>query len=215
MKKIVSLILVVLLITLSLVSVSANSPIQPEVYIMNYFVKYYNSVDEESPYYSCKYIDTRYLDRWIEYCLIDFSSKTPIDQPYFNRFGNDNEYYEYSKVTNLLFGSGLTVFAGSVHYEPENRPDNHNEDFYSLPEIASTNPEIIDMIIEKRLTERVGYIGDVDGDGEVAILDATAIQRHLARLDTLGIVLASDIDDNGSIEIIDATMIQRHLVGLE
>ena len=30
-----------------------------------------------------------------------------------------------------------------------------------------------------------GTLGDVDGDGEVAILDATAIQRHLAGIDTL------------------------------
>ena len=57
--------------------------------------------------------------------------------------------------------------------------------------------------------------GDADGDGEVAIVDATVIQRHLAGVITLSDELqkAADISGDG-VEIIDATLIQRWLVGV-
>lgn len=61
-----------------------------------------------------------------------------------------------------------------------------------------------------------GILGDVDGDGEVAVLDATCIQRHLASI-TLSFVISkkiSDVDGDGEITIFDATAIQRHLAGL-
>ena len=58
--------------------------------------------------------------------------------------------------------------------------------------------------------------GDTDGDGEVSILDATAIQRHLAELTKLdeqaiarGRVLGTD-----ELSILDATAIQRYLAQL-
>ena len=64
-------------------------------------------------------------------------------------------------------------------------------------------------------TEKPVLLGDVDGDGEVTIFDATAIQRYLA-----GILSgpfneeAADIDGDGDISIFDATYIQRMLAGL-
>lgn len=58
-----------------------------------------------------------------------------------------------------------------------------------------------------------GYlVGDTDGDGEVTILDATAIQRHLAELSTKAYNEApADADGDGSVTIVDATAIQRYL----
>lgn len=53
--------------------------------------------------------------------------------------------------------------------------------------------------------------GDADGDGEVMILDATAIQRKLAELSVSSFnEKAADVDGDG-LNIIDATMIQRYL----
>lgn len=61
----------------------------------------------------------------------------------------------------------------------------------------------------------VQYRGDSDGDGEVTILDATAIQRVLANLDTRTYIeAAADADADGSVTILDATAIQRHIAGL-
>ena len=64
--------------------------------------------------------------------------------------------------------------------------------------------------------EMIGVIlGDTDGDGEVSILDATEIQRHLASLPTQSFdETAADTDRDGEVTILDATKIQRHLAGL-
>ncbi len=66
-------------------------------------------------------------------------------------------------------------------------------------------------------TEEIDEIllGDVDGDGEVTILDATAVQRHLASIPTFAYnEAAADTDGDGGISIIDATYIQRWLASL-
>ena len=58
-------------------------------------------------------------------------------------------------------------------------------------------------------------LGDVDSDGSVTILDATAIQRKLASLhNDVFIAAASDADGSGELEITDATEIQRFLADL-
>lgn len=56
-------------------------------------------------------------------------------------------------------------------------------------------------------------LGDADGDGYININDVTAIQRHLAELDSLeGVsLLTADADQTGSIEISDATTLQAFL----
>ena len=58
-------------------------------------------------------------------------------------------------------------------------------------------------------------LGDVDGDGEVTIIDATCIQRKLASIPTARFIdKAADADGDGSLSIIDATTIQRWLANL-
>ena len=63
--------------------------------------------------------------------------------------------------------------------------------------------------------EKTVYLGDVDGDEVVTIIDATAIQRHLASIPTASYnEKAADADEDGEVTIIDATAIQRHLAQL-
>lgn len=59
-------------------------------------------------------------------------------------------------------------------------------------------------------------LGDADLNGEVTILDATSIQRHLARLSELNPIglMISDVDGSNELTIIDATLIQRFLARL-
>ena len=58
-------------------------------------------------------------------------------------------------------------------------------------------------------------LGDADTDGEVTILDATAIQRRLVSLSVAAFDRdAADADQDGGLTILDATAIQRHLVKL-
>lgn len=58
-------------------------------------------------------------------------------------------------------------------------------------------------------------LGDVDLDGEVTILDATAVQRYLVDLIYLkpAAQKAADVNRNGEVDILDATRIQRMLAG--
>ena len=59
-------------------------------------------------------------------------------------------------------------------------------------------------------------LGDADEDKTVTILDATTIQRHLARLHNLskkGTDLA-DADRNQRVEVLDAVIIQRYIAGI-
>ncbi len=60
-------------------------------------------------------------------------------------------------------------------------------------------------------------IGDTDLSGGISILDATAIQRYLAKLQELtdNAKLVADTDGNEKIEILDATRIQRYLAKLD
>ena len=63
--------------------------------------------------------------------------------------------------------------------------------------------------------ETKAILGDVDSDEVVTILDATAIQRHLASLPTKEYdEKAADTDKDGEVTILDATAIQRHLASL-
>ena len=58
-------------------------------------------------------------------------------------------------------------------------------------------------------------VGDADGNGEITILDATAIRRHLAEIGLKSYdEAAADTDEDGNVTILDATQIQRHLAEL-
>ena len=59
-------------------------------------------------------------------------------------------------------------------------------------------------------------IGDVNGDGEVAVMDATIIQQHLAGIKHLSedSLKMADVDQDGEVAVMDATKIQRFLAKL-
>ena len=82
--------------------------------------------------------------------------------------------------------------------------------YYSYPDGEQTN----DPVDPDEPGEDV-MIGDADLDGEVTILDATTIQRHLVGLPVENFSeAAADADGDGEVTILDATTIQRYLVGL-
>ncbi len=70
-----------------------------------------------------------------------------------------------------------------------------------------------DVTVEAKKPEY--FIGDVNSDGEITIMDATAIQRRIAKLSVeVFNELAVDVDGNGEMTIMDATAIQRHIAKL-
>ena len=56
-------------------------------------------------------------------------------------------------------------------------------------------------------------LGDSNGDGYVTIGDVTAVQRHIAGIESLNGILfkAADVDRNRIIDIYDASAIQHHI----
>lgn len=61
-----------------------------------------------------------------------------------------------------------------------------------------------------------GILGDVDGDGKVTILDATAIQKKLASIPVSKFnEVAADVDNDKKVTVIDATYIQKYLASME
>lgn len=70
----------------------------------------------------------------------------------------------------------------------------------------------IDVIVK----ESDFLLGDADGDEEISILDATAIQRHIADMQTpVFCDYVSDIDSDGDIGITDTTALQRHMAEMK
>ena len=60
--------------------------------------------------------------------------------------------------------------------------------------------------------------GDADASGVVDLMDATAIQRHLANLNVSvenAILMLGDIDSSGALEVSDATYIQRKITEID
>ena len=80
--------------------------------------------------------------------------------------------------------------------------------FTALPLSAGAEDTVTD--------EKAILLGDVDTDTEVAILDATAIQRTLASLPVASYSdKAADVDGDGEITIVAASLIQKHLSGID
>ena len=119
---------------------------------------------------------------------------------------------------------------GIIHYDEEKSlddetlvkncilelPSDHQDGKYLLTiNSAKTYAGVVGDITQSIVIGK-GILGDVDGDGEVTIIDATYIQRKLASIpipfefdDN-----AADTDGDSSVTIIDATYIQRWLASL-
>ena len=154
------------------------------------------------------------------YYLIHLDSKKDEQKPYYNRFGDKEEYFEYCRVTNRFYESGYAVYYGDPVYG-----DPADDEFMSLPELYERNPEAVEYILKNDKPYRDYYfvnrhswgkVGDADGNYEISIADATEIQKHLAGLKTIeGVNLrAADIGNKGALNISDATYIQLYLAGL-
>lgn len=98
------------------------------------------------------------------------------------------------RITGNIGNTGVAVV-----YNPSNTP----VDNPTTPTVKPTQP-----------TESY-VVGDINSDGEVAIMDATAVQQHISQINTLSGVslLAADTNCDSNIEIMDATLIQLYLIG--
>ncbi len=59
--------------------------------------------------------------------------------------------------------------------------------------------------------------GELNGDGDITIVDATLVQKHVAQLETLSAdkQILADVNGDNTISVVDATLIQKYIVQLK
>lgn len=59
--------------------------------------------------------------------------------------------------------------------------------------------------------------GDLNGDGDITIVDATLVQKHVVQLETLSAdkQILADVNGDNTISVVDATLIQKYIVNLK
>ena len=59
--------------------------------------------------------------------------------------------------------------------------------------------------------------GEVNGDGDITIVDATLVQKHVVQLETLSAdkQILADVNGDNTISAVDATLIQKYIVQLK
>ena len=114
------------------------------------------------------------------------------------------------KMQFRITAKGGQGWLGHEFREPEFSWQNQGN--YGLETYVLTNQS---EYVSSLTQPEQNILGDTDGDGEVTILDATTIQRHLASFPTRAYnEKAADADGDKEVTILDATAIQRHLASL-
>lgn len=59
--------------------------------------------------------------------------------------------------------------------------------------------------------------GDVNGDGDITVVDATLVQKHIVQFETLSAdkQILADVNEDNTISVVDATLIQKYIVNLK
>ena len=59
--------------------------------------------------------------------------------------------------------------------------------------------------------------GDINGDGDITVVDATLVQKHVVQLETLSAdkQILADVNEDNTISVVDATLIQKYIVQLK
>lgn len=138
-------------------------------------------------------------------CLpYDLSMADNANKPYSKDSSTSAEKEDSDTITVPLARIGA---AGSSTPTPQN-PTEDQQSPTNPPETPDPPQPPTNPIVKIRR-------GDVDGDGEITVVDATAIQRRLADLPNKKFVSeAADADGDGSLTILDATEIQRFIADL-
>ncbi len=219
MKKIISFVMVLILISLSCVPVLAsenNQPASQDLFEDRFIEQYgWPSFYSELYYHYTEQNGEMSIDWAFIHCVKDM----------WDTFG----FSSYLILGDKVFEPG------DVEYKPFFVPyavyDVEKDEFIDIQYADYTQYEGIEECMNKWAVGRV--IGDMDIDGTLSVLDATVIQRcfagieefsqydlcesynHSAVYGTEKLAYYSDFDRDGKRTILDATAIQHKLAGLE
>ena len=120
----------------------------------------------------------------------------------------DDEYHGSIIESNMIFHDGLlSIGRSELMYLPLGA--------HKMKLVFDDGEVELTLNITDQPIAAAKLVGDADSDGEVTILDATAIQRTLASLSVSSFdAEAAEADGDGELSILDATAIQRYLAGL-
>ena len=107
-------------------------------------------------------------------------------------------------LANLTFRVKARPESGSTEISLDFDPDDIFSTEFNPIEFNATAGSVT---IESHLP------GDVDGDGEVGMLDQGLLQRYLVGWDVEIVEAAADVDGDGEIGMLDQGLLQRYLVG--
>ena len=123
----------------------------------------------------------------------------------------DNTY-----ITNITLGSTvqgtITKLQNANKYASINMTTCNNKSKTSGSLVTGDKITIISNKESKTYT--VIIYGDINGDGEITVIDLASIQKHLLKKSILSGVYfkAADVDKNGSLTVMDLAKIQKHLL---
>ena len=126
-------------------------------------------------------------------------------------FGSDYLYLnEENHWENVKSGLPVFYFKGSrsgmirYDYQVVDLPDN-----YDISIVQEGNWFKVTCSLK-----RAALRGDVDGDNEISVTDATIIQRYDVQYAvTASNIEAGDVNDDHNVDILDASILQRYLAG--
>lgn len=201
---------------------------------------------------------TVYVNASAESCRVNLYEQLFADYCGFSDVEGTLEVYDYREVYHHdndgtpdwvlvnsrsrdgLVGGGYGVFDELAVFSPESFPfklgwgvyDIYANTFYSIEKAWDMGfgdlPDVFAHIAPQY--DYTVFLGDVDHDGELSIIDSTHLQRFLVDIEELEYDTApfehcsadfgenqkyiSDFNRDGERDITDVTAIQRHLVGL-
>lgn len=88
----------------------------------------------------------------------------------------------------------------------------------STAEAFATSNNVKFVPLDKPVEYIDVMLGDADGNGRISIIDATLIQKHIAKLGEIAsqeAQLAADVNGDKRISVLDATFIQKHLANFD
>lgn len=186
-------------------------------------------------FYRCDSLNNVVINSDIEkigsFAFADCPSLTYIEIPRSVNYIANSAFINDEITLGVYYNSYAHTFAvdKSIDYiilDPENIPtesptvpvptEQSTESIVEKPTTPATEAST-DAVIEEPTQADGYYLGDVNGDGVVDIIDATLIQRYSAKLliDVEYEISHGDVDENNSVDDIDATLIRRYLASID